>query len=56
MKATPVEDLKIDPDTLAVLNARARRARSEFVHSLVVRLIHRLTPRIHLRRVGTHWG
>ena len=54
MKATKVENLKIDPETLAVLHARARRARSEFVHSLAVRLIHRLTPNLSVLR--THWG
>lgn len=56
MKARDLENLRIDPETVAVLNARARKARSEFVHGLVVRLVHRLTPRIHLRRIGTHWG
>ena len=49
-----VENLKVDPETLGVLMARARRARSEFVHSLVVRLIHRLTPNLRVPR--THWG
>lgn len=54
MNAYQVENLKVDPATLAVLNARARRARAEFVHSLVVRLIHRLSP--NLRVLRTHWG
>jgi hypothetical protein len=54
MNAYPTENLKLDPATLAVLHARARKARSEFVHSLVVRLIHRLTPDLSVLR--THWG
>lgn len=54
MNAYKVENLKVDPATLAVLQGRARRARSEFVHSLVVRLVHRLTP--NLRVLRTHWG
>jgi menaquinone-dependent protoporphyrinogen IX oxidase len=56
MKAKRVTNLKLDPETLAVLNGRARKARSEYVNSFVVRLISRLTPRLHLRRLGAHWG
>jgi len=46
----------IDRATIAVLHARARRARSEAAHNAVVRLIRKLTPRLHLRRLGAHWG
>jgi hypothetical protein len=56
MKAKQVTNLKLDPETLAVLNARARKARSEYVNNFAARLVSRLPPRIHLRRLGAHWG
>lgn len=56
MKAYRVTNLKLDPEALAVLNARARRARSEFVNNLAARLIRRLTPRFSVRSLRTHWG
>ena len=56
MNAYKVENLKLDPENLAVLNARARRARSEFVNNLAARLIRRLTPRLNLGALRAHWG
>ena len=56
MKATNIEAIRIDPEVVGVLQARARKARAEAVHNLVIRLIHKLTPRFDLRFLGTHWG
>ncbi len=56
MKAIKVTNLVIDPEVLAVLQARARRARAQAVHNLAVRLIQKLTPRLNLRLRGAHWG
>ena len=39
----------IDPHTVAILQARGRRARAQAMHSLILRLFVSLTPRIHLR-------
>ena len=56
MNAYKVTNLKIDPDTLAVLMARARRARAEAVRSLVLKLVHKLAPSFDLRLGRMHWG
>jgi len=48
--------LRIDPAVVAVLQARARRARAEAVHNTAVRLLQKLSPRLNLRVLGTHWG
>lgn len=56
MKTVTIEAIRINPDLLGVLQARARRARAEAVHSLLARLIHRFTPRVDLRPWGAHWG
>lgn len=56
MKANRTYPVRIDPEVLAVLRARARRARSQAMYSLVARLFGKLTPRLSLRRLGEHWG
>ena len=56
MKAIKVTNLVVDPEVLAVMQARARRARAEAVHNLVVQLVQKLSPRAHLRLWGAHWG
>jgi len=50
------EVVRIDREVVAVLQGRARRARSQAMYNLAVRLIHKLTPRVSLRQWGTHWG
>lgn len=56
MKKLTLESIRIDPETLAVLQARARRARAEAVHALIVRLIDALTPRLDVRRWTANHG
>ena len=56
MKKLTIEAVRVNPEMLAVLHARARRARAEAVNNVFVRLIGRLTPRIDLRARGFHWG
>ena len=41
---------------LTEIYTRARRQRAVVVHDLFVRAIHKLTPRLQLRRLGEHWG
>lgn len=55
MKANS-QTLRIDPEVVAVLKGRARRARSQAMYSLAVRLIHKLAPQVSLRQWGEHWG
>ena len=43
------EAFPIDPHTVAILQARGRRARALAIHSLILRLFVSLTPRIQLR-------
>jgi len=56
MKANTDYPVRIDAEVVAVLRARARRARSQAIYSLLASLIHKLTPRLSLRRLGEHWG
>ena len=56
MKSITIEAVRVNPEIIAVLHARARRARAEAVNNLFVRLINRLTARLDLRAWGTHWG
>ena len=56
MKTLTLEAIRINPDLLGALEARARRARAEAVNNLFVRLLQRLTPRADLRPWGAHWG
>lgn len=56
MKTVTIEAIRINPELLAVLQARARRARSEAVHSLAARLFKRLAPRLDARPRGLRWG
>ena len=55
MKANHTE-VRINPEVVAVLQARARRARAQAVHNVVIRLVQKLTPRLDLKLWGTHWG
>ena len=56
MNNVTIEAFRIDPDTVAILQARARRARAQAMHSLILRLLERLTARPNSRRWGLHWG
>lgn len=56
MKTVTIEAIRINPEILGVLQARARRARSAAVHSLVARLFKRLTPQLDARPRGLRWG
>ena len=56
MKTVTIEAIRIDPDLLGVLEARARRARAEAVGNLIVRLIHRLAARLNAPRWDVRWG
>ena len=56
MKTITIQSVRINPEILGVLEARARRARAQTVHSLIVRLIERLTPRGSGHPFGTRWG
>ena len=51
--STPV---RIDPNVVALLRGRARKARSQAIGNLVVRLFNKLTPRIDLLVKSAHWG
>ena len=42
MNMIPKEAFHIDPHTVAILQARGRRARAEAMHSLILRLLARL--------------
>ena len=56
MKTVTLEAIRINPELLAVLEARARRARAQAVGNLIARLIHRLTPRLNAHRWDVRWG
>ena len=56
MKTITIQSVRINPEILGVLEARARRARAQAVHSLVVRLIEWLTPRGGGHPSGFRWG
>ena len=56
MKANRYEVPTIPRDGLAVVYAEARRARARAIHGLLTRAIHKLTPGLHVRRWGAHWG
>lgn len=56
MKAMTVENLRVHPEVLAVMHARARKARAEFVHNVFAQLVHKITSSFDLRLGKTHWG
>ena len=56
MKTITIQSVRIHPEILGVLEARARRARAQAVHSLIARLFERLTPRGSGHPFGTRWG
>ena len=56
MNPITIDAIRVNPEIIAVLHARARRARAQAVNNLFIRLINRLTPRIDLRGWGTHCG
>ena len=56
MKPLTIEAVRADPSLIGALQRRARKARNEAIGNAFVRLIHRLTPRVSLRRLGEHWG
>ena len=43
-------------EELADFYARARKAQAVAIRNMVVRAVHKLTPRLSLRRLGEHWG
>jgi hypothetical protein len=47
---------RIDPQVVALLQARARRARSEAVGNFLLQLFHKLSPRFDFRLRDLHWG
>ena len=51
--STPV---RIDPNVVALLRGRARKARSQAIGNLVIRLFNKLTPRIDFGVKTAHWG
>jgi len=48
--------VRIDPQVVALLQARARKARAQAIGNLMVRLIRKLTPRLDLGVKSAHWG
>ena len=56
MKTVTLEAIRINPELLGILEARARRARAQAVGNLIVRLIQRLTPRLDAQRWNVRWG
>ena len=49
MNTLSKEGFYIEPGTVAAMEARARRARAQAMHSLVMRLLAGLTPRLEIR-------
>ena len=47
---------RIDYQVVALLQARARRARSEAVGNLLIQLVRKLNPRLDLQLRRLHWG
>ena len=56
MENITIKSVRINPEILGVLEARARRARAQAVHSLIARLFERLTPRGSGHPFGIRWG
>ena len=56
MRANRTSVPTVPREGFAVLYARARRARAVAIHDLLAHAIHKLTPRLHFRRWGAHWG
>ena len=53
MNTLSKEGFYIEPGTVAAMEARARRARAQAMHSLILRLFAGLAPRLEIRPV--HW-
>ena len=49
MNTLSKEGFYIEPGTVAAMEARARRARAQAMHSLILRLLVRLIPRLEIR-------
>ena len=49
MNTLSKEGFYIEPGTVAAMEARARRARAQAMHSLILRLLVGLTPRLEIR-------
>lgn len=61
MAALNCNDLRLNPDLVGILHARARRARAQAIHNGVLRLAAALRDRFSSRGAirlpfGTHWG
>lgn len=61
MEPLTVNDLRLSPDLVAILHARARRARAQAIHDGVLQLAaairERLAGRASIRLpFGVHWG
>lgn len=46
MTTPTIEEIRINPDMLGILEARARRARAEAIGNLIVALIENVRPRL----------
>ena len=60
VKPITIQSVRINPEILGVLEARAKRARAQAVHSLIVRLIERFSSRgsghASGNPLGIRWG
>ena len=59
MKTVAIEAIRLNPDTVGILQARARRARSQAMHNLAVRFINWLAARFNGNSghpFGIRWG
>jgi len=56
MKPITIENLRLHPEVLAVLHARARKARAEVMRNFFARLLNKVAPNVDLRFRPVHWG
>lgn len=61
MEPLSVNDLRLSPDLVAILHARARRARAQAIHNGVLQLVAAIRDRFAGRGslrlpFGVHWG
>jgi hypothetical protein len=56
MKPMTIENLRVHPEVLSLMYARARKARAEAVRNVFARLLQKLTSSVDLRLGKTHWG
>lgn len=56
MTPLTVEAIRINPDLLGAIEARARRARAEAVHALITRFFTSLKAQLDARPRDVRWG